>query len=121
MVWDWDDVGCRCASSCKARAAQYSQDDIINTGSKQTTRCCVVQIDLETKLDVKRELNVFKFNPEFEAAQAEWAAIRREILGEESEGDGSGDEDEEDESEGDDAAAAGAGGAGPSSAKPTQV
>lgn len=78
--------------------------------------CAGVQIDLETKLDVKRELNVFKFNPAFETAQAEWAAIRREILGENSEDDGSDDDDLEDEESEEYAAAA-----GPSAAKPTQV
>lgn len=76
-----------------------------------------MQIDLETKLEVKRELNVFKFNPEFEAAQAEWAAIRKEILGEDSEADGSSDGDEEDEESEDDPALPGP----PTAAKPTQV
>ena len=81
-----------------------------------------MQIDLETKLEVKRELNVFKFNPEFEAAQAEWAAIRKEILGEDSEGDDGDDDDEDDDESDDDPAAAAGGGGGPSSAvKPTQV
>lgn len=75
---------------------------------------------METKLDVKRELNVFKFNPDFEAAQAEWAAIRREILGEDSEDDGS-DDDEEDEDSDEDGAAGAGSGAGPSSVKATQV
>jgi hypothetical protein len=81
---------------------------------------CMVQIDLETKLDVQRELNVFKYNPDFEQAQAEWAAIRKEILGEASEEDGSEDDDEDDESE-DDAAAAGGNIDGPATNKPTQV
>jgi hypothetical protein len=64
-----------------------------------------VQLDLESKVDVKRELNVFKFNPDFEAAQAEWAAIRKELLGGESDGDedesgsGSGDDDGEESDE----------------------
>lgn len=80
----------------------------------------MLQLDLESKLDVKRELNVFKYNPDFEAAQAEWAAIRKELLGGDSDEDGSGsggsgDDDDEDESDEDEAAAAGA------PAPPTQV
>jgi hypothetical protein len=78
-----------------------------------------VQIDLETKLDVQRELNVFKYNPDFEAAQLEWAAIRKEILGEDSEQEGSDDDDDgesEDDAEDNDALPG-----PPNGSKPTQV
>jgi hypothetical protein len=82
----------------------------------QAKRVCV-QIDLETKLEVKRNLNVFKFDPDFEQSEAEWAAIRAELLGESSEDedgqDGEGGESgSEDESEED---------AAPTQALQTQV
>jgi pre-mRNA-splicing factor CWC22 len=60
-----------------------------------------VQVDLEAQLEVKRELNVFKLDAEFDKHEEEWVAIRRELLGEssEDEGDGGGSGSEEDTSE----------------------
>lgn len=72
--------------------------------SSEYNQSTCLQLDLDTKLDVKRELNVFTFDPEFERTEAEWAAIRAELLGESSgdeggEGEGGGDEDEDESSE----------------------
>lgn len=64
-----------------------------------------VQIELEEKMDVQSKLDVFHVDPEFEAHEAEWAAIKKELLGEESDdgdggdGDGSGDESSDDDSD----------------------
>ena len=63
-----------------------------------------MQLELTTKLDLKRNLNVFKADPGFEQTEAEWAAIRADLMDTESEADddddedddGSGDEDESD-------------------------
>jgi hypothetical protein len=55
-----------------------------------------VQLDMDSKLDVKRQLNVFNLDSNFEQSEAEWAATRAELLGE-SDGD-----DEDGESDGGD-------------------
>lgn len=62
---------------------------------------------MDTKLDVKRNLNVFKFDPAFEQSEAEWAAVRKELLGESSD-DEAGDKDSGSEEEDDSGDAAGA-------------
>ena len=64
------------------------------------TLLVAVQIDMDTKLDTKKALNVFKFNPEFEKAEAEWAAIRKELLGEDSDDEGGDGDESGDDSEG---------------------
>lgn len=59
-----------------------------------------MQIELEEKMEVQSKLDVFHVDPEFEAHEAEWAAIKKEVLGEESDdGDGSGSGSEEDSSD----------------------
>lgn len=56
-------------------------------------------------MDVQSKLDVFHVDPEFETHEAEWAAIKKELLGEESDdgdggdGDGSGDESSDEDSD----------------------
>jgi hypothetical protein len=58
-----------------------------------------LQLDLDTKLDTKKALNVFKTDPNFEQSEAEWAAIRAELLGESSGDEEEGGEGEEESEE----------------------
>jgi pre-mRNA-splicing factor CWC22 len=86
--------------------------DLVETADQITH-----EISLEDTLDPQMALDVFKEDPEFTQHEQEYAAIRREILGDdEDEEDESGeggedDSDEEDESDGEGAPG---GGAGPS-------
>ena len=41
------------------------------------------EIRLEDEFEAKNELNIFKFDPEFEANEDAWDVIKKEILGEE--------------------------------------
>lgn len=46
------------------------------------------EVSLDDALSAHMELDVFKFDPEYEAHEAQYAAIKRELLGEESEEEG---------------------------------
>lgn len=50
--------------------------------------------DLDSQIDLEQGLNIFKFDPDYEAHEKEWARVRADILGE-----GSDDDDDDDGSE----------------------
>lgn len=66
----------------------------------------MLQLDLTTKHDTNNKIDVFKADPLYEQHEAEWAAIRKELLGDEDEEEGDGDDggsDDDDDEDDDDA------------------
>lgn len=86
-----------------------------------------MQLDLDEKRAIQRELNRFRLDPEFAQHEAEWAAVRRELLGEsEDEGDDDSDNSGSNDGSGDDASGGDAsdgedGGGALAPSGPTQV
>lgn len=60
------------------------------------------ELSLDDAMDPEPVLDVFHLDDKFEEHEEQWAALRKELLGDESESGEDGDDDEEDESDSED-------------------